>query len=91
MNTDIITKTGFSERNGILFLASFDKKIHYNWDAIWYFIEETYPHIVEKPDDKIPLTIAGRNIPDELLSINTTHPINLIESPESIYDLYEKY
>merc|ERR1712157_492418 len=88
---DKITKTGFSERNGILFLASFDKKMYYNGDAIWYFIEKIYPHIIEESDDKIPLTIAGRNIPDELLSINTTHPITFIESPDSIHDLYEKY
>jgi GT2 family glycosyltransferase len=56
----------FQERKGILFLASFNNDMYYNGDAIWYFLKETYPLVLKDSFEPIPLSIAGRDIPDEL-------------------------
>ena len=90
------TKKGFGERNGILFIGSFNNVMYYNGDAIWYFLTEVYPLIIEEAKDPIPLTVVGRGIPEELNEVVTYSPqlapyVTLIESPPSIEELYESH
>ncbi len=87
----------FSERSGILFLASFGNLMYYNGDAIWYFLKEIYPLVIEKSKNSspIPLTIAGRGIPDELRAVVKENEaispyIKFLESPPTVDHLFEE-
>ena len=97
MSTERATKSEFSERSGILFLASFNNEMYYNGDAIWYFIKEIYPNILkETASAPIHLTIAGRNIPSELRSFvanhkDVSHFVTFVESPDTIEHLFERH
>ena len=88
-----VTKKKFHERNGILFLASFSDIMYYNGDAVWYFLHEVYPLLLEESEFPIPLTIAGRNIPSELLVLVEGDEVfskNVIFR-ESVPDIMELY
>ena len=90
------TKQGFKKRKGILFIAAFNNVMYYNGDAIWYFLTKIYPLIIEEVKVPIPLTIAGRSIPEELFDLvahtpKTAEHITFIESPPSIEELYENH
>lgn len=80
------------DRSGILFLASFDGKMYYNGDAIWYFLNQTYPLVIKNASSPIPLTIAGRNIPNYLKKyveqVKLDEFVTFVESPENIDRLY---
>jgi hypothetical protein len=98
MDLNAITKNQFSQRNGILFLASFHKQMYYNGDAIWYFLDKIYPLVLQEQEQQtsepIQLTIAGRGIPiqiRQLVKNNSTlaRYVAFLESPESIDDLME--
>jgi len=84
---------GFEERSGLLFVAALYSSMYYNGDAIWYFLKEVYPLIVQE-NSEIDLTIAGRGIPEELKSFAEKHEglddrhVSFVESPESLDDLY---
>jgi len=90
---DVESLPGFEERSGLLFIAAFHNSMYYNGDAIWYFLKEVYPLIVQENND-IVLTIAGRGIPEELKTFVAKHEnledrhVSFIESPESLDDLY---
>lgn len=92
---DLKDAVPFDDRKGILFLASFGE-MYYNGDAIWYFLKETYPLIVaaDSQREPIPLTIAGRNIPEELREFTRNNDLDryvtFLESPEDIKPLYDK-
>jgi len=81
----------FDNREGILFIASFAGVMYYNGDAIWYFLKEIYPLIIA--DSPIPLTIAGREIPEELREFTKNNDLDryvtFLESPEDIKPLYD--
>mmetsp|Transcript_4202 Transcript_4202/g.4836 ORF Transcript_4202/g.4836 Transcript_4202/m.4836 type:complete len:876 (+) Transcript_4202:264-2891(+) len=90
MEMNRVTRNSFSERKGILFLASFGGQMYYNGDAIWYFLKEIYPLI----NEYIPLTIAGTDIPTFLHDMVRKAPIlsdyvSFIGSPKDIQPLYE--
>ncbi len=87
-----VTKKKFNQRNGILFLASFSDNMYYNGDAIWYFLHEVYPLVLQELE--IPLTIAGRKIPKELHDLVEDDEVlskNIIfrESVPDILELYD--
>ena len=90
-------KMGFDAREGILFLGDFNDSMYYNGNAIWYFIQEIYPLICKQlPGAPVPITIAGRKIPQELrdaVKKNTdiTGHIIFLESPENVDDLYQTH
>ena len=90
-----VTSRSFHERNGILFLASFQGMMCYNGDAIWCFLQKVCPLIVEESHSNPPrLTIAGRGIPDELRksaeSDTSISPyVSFIESPLTVDSLCE--
>jgi len=91
MEMNRVTRNSFSERKGILFLASFGGQMYYNGDAIWYFMKEIYPLI----DDDIPLTIAGRFIPHDLRDMvrkdkMLSDYVTFVGSPKDIRPLYEE-
>mmetsp|Transcript_12284 Transcript_12284/g.15189 ORF Transcript_12284/g.15189 Transcript_12284/m.15189 type:complete len:367 (+) Transcript_12284:1601-2701(+) len=91
MEMNRVSKSSFSERKGILFLASFGGQMYYNGDAIWYFLKEIYPLI----NEYIPLTIAGTDIPTFLHDMVRKDPslsdyVSFIESPDNIDKLYEE-
>ena len=97
MDVEQMTKTSFSKRNGILFLASFSKIMYYNGDAIWYFLQHIYPIVVElsAPNAVPPLTIAGRGIPHDLRQFAMMNKVivkhvTFLESPPTIEHLFEK-
>ena len=84
--------TSFRDRNGILFLASFQGGMYYNGDAIWYFLRKIYKHIVAV-DPTITLTIAGRKIPRGLYNYvknhqSISHLVTFKESPQEVDGLY---
>ena len=92
---DLKQATPFDDREGMLFLASFGDDMYYNGDAIWYFLKETYPLIIaDSQRTPIPLTIAGREIPQELRDFTKNNDLDryvtFIESPEDIKPLYDK-
>ncbi len=86
--------TSFRDRQGILYLASFDGKMLNNGDAIWYFLKEIYPLVLDEVPAPISLTIAGRKIPDEIRSFTKTNGIDqfvkFVDSPENVTSLYEE-
>ncbi|KAL3908648.1 MAG: hypothetical protein SGILL_008404, partial [Bacillariaceae sp.] len=86
--------TGFYERGGILFVASFGDKMYYNGDACWYFLKEIYPNVL-KLSPSMMLTIAGRNIPQYLRTFvrenGLDHVVRFEESPESLHQLFESH
>jgi len=97
MDSEKMTVRKFSDRNGILFLASFDKKMYYNGDAIWYFLKHIYPMVVKESSSfrPVPLTIAGRGIPHELRQFvkknkDTAKHVTFLESPPTIDHLFEE-
>jgi hypothetical protein len=82
------------KRKGILFLASFSNSMFYNGDAIWYFLEYAYKHIVESTSKPTPLTIAGRGIPSELKDFVKSNKkmhkfVTFLESPPTVDSLFE--
>jgi Predicted glycosyltransferases len=99
MDLNAVTTNSFSQRSGILFLGSFHDNMYYNGDAIWYFLDKIYPLVLKNHDDSpatepIRLTIAGRDIPLELIKYiakNATlaRHVTFLESPENIDDLME--
>jgi GT2 family glycosyltransferase len=98
MDTSQMTVKPFGERRGILFLASFNSLMYYNGDAIWHFLKNIYPMIVQNSDsDKpIPLTIAGRGIPKKLRQIvnwneKIREHVTFIESPQMTAPLFENH
>ena len=87
---------GYMEREGILYVASFDNEMYYNGDAIWYFLTEIYPLIIEGGNDPIPLTIAGRSIPEDLFEVVHNSPaispyLTFVQSPPSIKEFFNKH
>jgi hypothetical protein len=96
MDLNAITKNQFSQRSGILYLGSFHDIMYYNGDAIWYFLDKIYPLVLQdqQATEPIQLTIAGRDIPLELIRFVTRNAtlarhVTFLESPESIDDLME--
>jgi hypothetical protein len=70
--------------------------MYYNGDAIWYFLDKIYPLVLQdqQATEPIQLTIAGRDIPLELIRFVTRNAtlarhVTFLESPESIDDLME--
>ena len=91
MDSSNPTSAFFEDRNGIMFLASFNKNMYYNGDAIWYFLEYIYPLILQEAD--IPLIIAGKNIPEYLYGYvarhsRFSHLVSVLESPPDIETLH---
>ena len=88
------TRPTFHEREGILYLASFNGNMYYNGDAIWHFLESIYPKVLKEAAEPIPLIIAGRSIPDKLRKIvrrkNLQKFVTFRESPNNIESLYSK-
>ena len=84
----------FHEREGILYLASFNGSMYYNGDAIWYFLKEIYPLVLNEAPSPIHLTIAGRGIPDELRMFTKMNGLDqfvkFVDSPKDVVTLYEK-
>ncbi len=92
-----VTNAHFNDRNGILFVASFGNNTYYNGDAIWYFLKNVYPLVVEESKSyyPIPLTIAGRQIPARLYNTAMENKkirkhVTFVESPTTVDRLYEK-
>mmetsp|Transcript_7873 Transcript_7873/g.11720 ORF Transcript_7873/g.11720 Transcript_7873/m.11720 type:complete len:408 (+) Transcript_7873:1237-2460(+) len=88
-----VTKADFDSRNGILYLAGFNDAMYYNGDAIWYFLTEIYPLVVEAAP--IPLTIAGKGIPKELRLVVEANEIiakhvTFVESPKTVDYLFQE-
>ena len=85
--------TEFRERNGVLFVASFDD-MYYNGDAIWYFLKEIYPSVLER-SSSITLTIAGRNIPQYLRTFVKDNALDqhvtFEDSPEDLNRLFDRH
>ena len=87
-------KNGFENRFGILFVGAFHGVMYYNGDAMWYFVTAIYPLVVQGAGTPIPLTIAGRKIPQELREavakdqIISPH-VTFLESPLSLDDLMD--
>ena len=97
MGSEKKTERKFSERKGILFLASFAGSMYYNGDAIWYFLKYIYPSVVKDSPTShpIPLTIAGREIPSELRELveknaNIAKYVTFLDSPPTIDHLHEE-
>ena len=100
MNIDkTYQKYSFHDRNGILFLGSFSNKMYYNGDAAWYFITQIYPLVLKEAklnsSTPIPLTIAGKGIPTELIELVKgdrwlSKHIVFRESVRDIRELYNK-
>ena len=92
LNVSKQPQTSFHKREGILYLASFQGSMYHNGDAIWYFLREIYPLVLK--DASIPLTIAGRKIPDKLRSFTKTigldQYVEFVDSSEDVSTLYEK-
>ena len=88
-----VTKKKFSERSGILFLASFSDIMYYNGDSVWYFLTEVYPLVLEESKKPIPFTIAGRKIPKELYDLVEGDELlsKHVVFKESVDDIMELY
>ena len=92
-----ITAKNFDDRNGILFLAGFNGNMYYNGDAIWYFLNETYPLVLKDSSEPIPITIAGRGISQRLIDYIEDMDSEMREhisvresiSAEEMQDLYD--
>ncbi len=89
-----MAKTSFNERSGILFIGSFYDSMYYNGDAVWYFLTEVYPLVLEESESPIPFTIAGENIPKDLRNLVEKDKMlseNVIfsESPADIDELFD--
>jgi len=87
--------TDFSDRGGILYVGAFHDEMYYNGDAIWYFLENIYPLVLEDTHAPIRLTIAGHLIPQKLRDIVDNHPtvsnyVTFLESPADLNALYDK-
>mmetsp|Transcript_82619 Transcript_82619/g.230394 ORF Transcript_82619/g.230394 Transcript_82619/m.230394 type:complete len:856 (-) Transcript_82619:89-2656(-) len=84
----------FHDRDGILFVGSFDGQMYYNGDAILWFITEVYPAVMHA--QSISLKIAGRSIPQDLRDVvqqsRYARWIELLDSPgeEALRMLYHK-
>jgi Predicted glycosyltransferases len=100
MDLNSVTTNSFSQRSGILFLASFRDEMYYNGDAIWYFLDRIYPLVLQEQQNTteegelIRLTIAGRGIPKQMRDFVKSNPtlarhVTFLESPENIDDLME--
>ena len=67
--------------------------MYYNGDAIWYFLKEIYPQILK--ESPIPLTIAGREIPDELRKFakdnDLDNHLTFAESVKDVSTLYDSH
>ena len=80
----------FDDRSGILFLLSFGVNTDYNFDAIFFFLENIYMNVLKEAHSSIPLTIAGQFIPENLrvLVENTTEfndTVTFIQTSEEYY------
>mmetsp|Transcript_4590 Transcript_4590/g.9262 ORF Transcript_4590/g.9262 Transcript_4590/m.9262 type:complete len:914 (-) Transcript_4590:172-2913(-) len=84
--------TNVQNRSGILFLGAFHDSMYYNGDAIWYFLKEIFPLILQ--ESPVNLTIAGRGIPDNLRTYVEGHGaisahVQFIESPADTTEIYK--
>lgn len=83
----------FKDRKGILYFGSFSGSMYYNGDAIWYFLKEIYPKILE--EIPISLTIAGRKIPNQLREFTKNNGLDghvkFLESVKDISSLYDSH
>ena len=66
------TETSYGEREGILFVGGFHNSMYYNGDSLWWFLEKVYPDIVQEFPSPIPVTIAGKGIPQEVRAMITS-------------------
>ena len=87
-----INAANFQNRSGILFLGAFHNMMYYNGDAIWYFLKETFPLILQ--ENVMNLTIAGKGIPAALRRYAESHDeiskhVQFIESPADTAELYK--
>ncbi len=87
-----VAKKAFDQRIGILFIGSFYDNMYFNGDAVWYFLTEVYPAVLEESRSPIPFTIAGYIIPKDLRDLVENDKIlseNVIfqESPSDIDEL----
>eukprot|EP00586_Coscinodiscus_wailesii_P000698 CAMPEP_0172484550 /NCGR_PEP_ID=MMETSP1066-20121228/12048_1 /TAXON_ID=671091 /ORGANISM="Coscinodiscus wailesii, Strain CCMP2513" /LENGTH=752 /DNA_ID=CAMNT_0013249159 /DNA_START=284 /DNA_END=2542 /DNA_ORIENTATION=+ len=98
MTSENMSERKFSERNGLLFLASFHDTMYYNGDAIWYFLEYIYPLVVKESIysfQGVHLTIAGRGIPAKLRDFvknkkDIAKHVTFLESPPTTDRLYRE-
>lgn len=95
MDLSFEKENDFENRLGIIFVASFAGAMYYNGDAIWYFLTEVYPLIIEGVKTPIPLKIAGRNIPQELRDTvesdeTISSHVTFLESPKSLQRLMDE-
>ena len=79
----------FDDREGILFMGDFHNSMYYNGDAIWYFLTEVYPLVLEHASEPIPLKVIGVDIPQLLRDTvernkNISRFVKFIKSPKSI-------
>lgn len=65
------TSTPFERRRDILFIGAFSHSP--NSDAVFYFLREIFPSVLEKLD--INFYVIGKNPPDELLSLQNPNII----------------
>ena len=92
-----ISTTPFTSRIGILLIAGFHGSMYYNGDAAWYLVTQIYPLIARaiatNGAPPIPLTIAGSDIPQDLVAVvNASRQrewITLKHSPRELAPLYD--
>ncbi|MBX9578563.1 MAG: glycosyltransferase [Chthoniobacterales bacterium] len=80
-------KNNFKERNGLLFIGSFDHRP--NVDAVTYFAEKVWPLILQK-NPNITLTIIGSNPSKKVLSLNNKNGINVKGYVHNLEEDFEK-
>jgi len=95
----------FDKRSGILYIvpsfssaSGLSSKYNYNVDAISYFLRTIYPLILEEDSgaatSPIPLTIAGRDIPDSMIDMvknnmaEIASHVTFVESPRDVNHMY---
>lgn len=88
------TSRDYSQRKGLLFLGGFNGGMYYNGDAILWFLQALFPLLQEKTPNPIPLTIAGREIPDYLKKwlkhYKYKNLVTLIDSPEDMAPIFQR-
>ena len=66
MSSSSQTETPYEEREGILFVGGFHNSMYYNGDSLWWFLDKVYPIVAKESAFPIPITIAGKGIPQEV-------------------------